>query len=125
METTRTLDLHQKTVVRALADFMAFYNGCVRQGFRGRLEVIHGYGSSGVGGGIKQALREFLDAHAASFQRVVYAPGNPGMTVVYPKAEIGEGPPKPDGKIRRITPLVPTRKASNSAASSRKLNGPR
>jgi DNA-nicking Smr family endonuclease len=109
MSQIRSIDLHQHTVREALRDFTAFYNRCLREGYRGRIEAIHGYGSAGVGGAIKPALREFLEARASCFERIVFTPGNPGVTAVYPKCQIGDDPPQADGKTRRITPLPGTR----------------
>ena len=53
-----------------MREFVRFYNACVRSGYRGRLEVIHGYGSTGGGGVIREELRRFLKAHAEIFRRV-------------------------------------------------------
>lgn len=117
MPESRSIDLHGKTVAQAIADFTAFYNRAVREGFRGRVEAIHGYGSSGVGGQIKPALRQFLEARAASFTRIVYAPGNPGLTAVIPKSEIELAHAPADGKTRRITPL-PARRGQGSGRRS-------
>jgi hypothetical protein len=81
------IDLHGLTVADALARFTAHYNGRLRAGDIGPLRVIHGYGSSGRGGDLRTALREFLFRYAG---RLDFVPGetyfnNPGVTVVYPK----------------------------------------
>ncbi|MGB8260047.1 MAG: Smr/MutS family protein [Terracidiphilus sp.] len=102
MSPSRSIDLHQRTVRQAIADFIAFYNGCLRQGYRGRIDVIHGYGSSGTGGLIKAELRAFLEARATCFDRIVYEPGNPGMSAVYPRLEIGEEVPREGSRARRV-----------------------
>jgi hypothetical protein len=119
MSQLRTIDLHQRTVREALRDFTAFYNRAVREGYRGRLEAIHGYGSAGVGGGIKLALRQYLETHAGCFERIVYTPGNPGVTAVYPKTEIGDAAPRADGKIRRLTPLPGARQPAVPAGKKK------
>jgi hypothetical protein len=84
---SRSIDLHNHTVPEALRDFVRFYNGCVRTGYRGRIEVIHGYGSNGSGGIIREELRRFLSAHDEIFGE--FLPGeslrNPGVTIVYAK----------------------------------------
>jgi DNA-nicking Smr family endonuclease len=66
MSETRSIDLHNFTVAEALREFVRFYNNCVRSGYRGRLEVIHGYGSTGGGGVIREELRKYLKAHSES-----------------------------------------------------------
>jgi hypothetical protein len=73
-------------VHEAIEQFVDFYNGCVRSGYRGCIEVIHGYGSSGVGGTIQQELRRYLARNCERLE--IYVPGdlgNPGITRVYPK----------------------------------------
>ena len=60
----RTLDLHGLTWTEAQAAFIDFYNGAVRQasGNAGsRLDVVHGYGSTGTGGVLRTRLRGFLE----------------------------------------------------------------
>jgi hypothetical protein len=69
-----------------MEQFVDFYNSCVRSGYRGCIEVIHGYGSSGVGGKIQQELRRYLARNSERLE--IYVPGdlgNPGITRVYPK----------------------------------------
>ena len=87
MNYLRSIDLHNLTVTEALRAFVRFYNGCVRAGFRGRLEVIHGYGSGGSGGAIRQELRKYLEAHAETFGEFLAGESlrNPGVTIVYVK----------------------------------------
>ncbi len=81
------IDLHGMTVAEGLARLVAHYNARVRAGDTGPIRVVHGYGSSGRGGDLRSAVREFLQRHAG---RVEFVPGekyfnNPGVTVVYPK----------------------------------------
>ena len=87
MEKSRSIDLHNFTVAEALREFVRFYNSCVRGGYRGRVEVIHGYGSNGVGGSIREELRRFLKGYEEIFGE--YLPGeslrNPGVTILYVK----------------------------------------
>lgn len=70
-----------------MREFVRFYNGCVRSGYRGRLEVIHGYGSSGSGGAIREELRRYLKAHAEVFGEFLAGESlrNPGVTILYPR----------------------------------------
>jgi DNA-nicking Smr family endonuclease len=95
---TRSIDLHNCTVPEAVHAFVRFYNSCVRSGYRGRVEVIHGYGSSGVGGAIKTELRRYLAAHAEIFGEVLFGESlrNPGVTVLYPRDT-----PAPSSLFRR------------------------
>jgi len=82
---SRSIDLHGCIVPEAIAQFVAFYNQCVRSGHIGPIEVVHGYGSSGKGGVIKAALLEYLEANADCIRGYVPGAGNPGMTRIHPK----------------------------------------
>ncbi len=105
MNESRSIDLHNCTVAEAIGQFVRFYNGCVRSGYRGRIEVIHGYGASGVGGVIKQELRKYLAAHSNVFGE--FLPGeslrNPGVTILYAKETQAAMPPG-QGRSSRLTP---------------------
>ena len=96
--TSRSIDLHNCTVPEAILEFVRFYNSCVRSGYRGRVEVIHGYGSSGVGGTIKNELRAYLAAHEEIFGEVLFGESlrNPGVTILYPRET-----PAPSSLFRR------------------------
>jgi dsDNA-specific endonuclease/ATPase MutS2 len=87
MSESRSIDLHERTVAEAIREFVRFYNSCVRNGYRGRLEVIHGYGKSGNGGVIRDEMRKFLKAHEETFGEFLAGESlrNPGVTIVYPK----------------------------------------
>ena len=81
------IDLHGLRVTEAIARLSETCNRRLRSGNAGPIRVIHGYGSSGRGGDLRNAVREYLDRHA---ERVEYVPGekffnNPGVTIVYPK----------------------------------------
>ena len=58
----RILDLHGLTWAEAEASFIEFYNQTVRQADKDavRLDVVHGYGSTGTGGVLLTRLRGFL-----------------------------------------------------------------
>lgn len=85
------VDLHEKTWHEALAEFIAFYNEAIEHAAGGppaRLNVIHGYGSSGSGGVLRKRLQNFLKEHALQ-GRLEFTPGehadaNPGHTLVVP-----------------------------------------
>lgn len=84
MEDNMKIDLHGMRTRDAIELFIAHYNKLVSQG-GDRLEVVHGYGSTGVGGDIRGALRTLLDAYP---DKVRYISGemigNKGVTVVIP-----------------------------------------
>ena len=87
------LDLHGYTAQQALDFFLSFYNRQVGAGKRSSIEIVHGYGSSGEGGLIRQRLRTFLSGFPG---KVTYTPGenldgNPGYTLVHPKSLLPEG----------------------------------
>jgi hypothetical protein len=94
MNVSRSIDLHDCTVQEAISKFLDFYNTCVRSGYRGRIEVIHGYGSTGVGGIIKQELRKYLAANTERIEQFIAGDlvGNPGVTILYPKRTLKASP---------------------------------
>jgi hypothetical protein len=94
MNESRSIDLHHHTVPEAIGEFARFCNDCVRSNYRGRVEVIHGYGSTGAGGAIRKKLRAYLAAHAECFGSVLPGDslGNPGVTIVYPKKLLPTSP---------------------------------
>jgi dsDNA-specific endonuclease/ATPase MutS2 len=104
MSETRSIDLHNFTVAEALREFVRFYNHCVRSGYRGRLEVIHGYGSTGGGGVIREELRKYLKAHAETFGEFLAGESlrNPGVTILYPRESLAATPPGPIAGLSAI-----------------------
>jgi Smr domain len=114
MSESRSIDLHNFTVAEAIREFVRFYNGCVRSGYRGRLEVIHGYGSNGTGGVIREELRKFLKAHEEIFGE--FLPGenlrNPGVTILYPRESPAPMPLGLGGGISSMWYKKPFRKPS-------------
>jgi dsDNA-specific endonuclease/ATPase MutS2 len=54
------IDLHDKNVNEAINYFMIKYNEIISKGFKGEINVIHGYGSSGV-------LKEKKTMHCGEF----------------------------------------------------------
>lgn len=77
------IDLHNKTLREAINHFIAEYNRVVSRGLKDDIEVIHGYGSSGVGGRIKNHFKSFSEAHKEYF--LVVHNQNIGVTIVKPK----------------------------------------
>jgi hypothetical protein len=81
-----SLDLHGMTREKAREAFIEFYNGSVlgSTGRAVRFEVVHGYGSSGVGGVLRSWLRGFLDRHSTylEYQSGEHIDGNQGHTFV-------------------------------------------
>jgi hypothetical protein len=88
MSDSRTLDLHGLTWTEAQAAFIDFYNSAVRRtdGNAGRLDVVHGYGSTGTGGVLRTRLRGFLERYNSyfEFQPGENVDGNLGHTIVVP-----------------------------------------
>jgi hypothetical protein len=80
-------DLHGCTVPEAMRQFIVFYNDCVRSGYQGFIEVIHGYGSSGPGGAIQRELRRYLGMNSDRLEMYIAGEsvGNPGIAKVHPK----------------------------------------
>ncbi len=60
------LDLHGMRATEALAALVSRYNRLVASGQR-RLLVVHGYGSSGVGGDLRRRVRNFLRSAKVEF----------------------------------------------------------
>ena len=84
----RVLDLHGLTWAEAEVSFIEFYNQTVRPAGRAavRLDVVHGYGSSGIGGVLVTRLRGFLGRYESclEFKAGERLDGNPGHTIVVP-----------------------------------------
>jgi len=85
--TSDEIDLHGLTVAEGLARLTRHYNARLKSGNSGPIRIVHGYGSSGRGGDLRAAVREFLGRHAG---RLEFVPGetyfnNPGVTIVYPR----------------------------------------
>ena len=84
----RILDLHGLTWAEAEASFIEFYNQTLCQVGKGAvgLDVVHGYGSTGIGGVLLTRLRGFLARYEAclDFQTGEKVDGNPGHTIVVP-----------------------------------------
>jgi hypothetical protein len=100
MSESRSIDLHECTVAEAIGAFVRFYNACLRSGYRGRIEVIHGYGSMGVGGKIRAELRKYLEAHKETFGEYLAGESlrNPGVTILYVKETLA-GAPRGQGSM--------------------------
>ena len=86
-----TLDLHGQTWSEALPAFIEAYNGALRRS-GGGLEVVHGYGASGVGGVLRKRLRAFLRRHEGRLEFMLGedVDGNAGVTLVVPRAALPE-----------------------------------
>jgi hypothetical protein len=86
MNNNRIVDLHGMTWLEALPAFIEFYNNAVARGDKARLEIIHGYGSTGEGGVLRKRLHGFLEGRAGSLE--VHTDNNPGHTFITPKAAL-------------------------------------
>lgn len=84
MASARELFLHDETWPEARAILTEFYNEVVRKGYTGPVDVIHGWGSTGVGGVKRHALRTFLTRHGIAFVTGEQKDGNPGHTILTP-----------------------------------------
>lgn len=76
------IDLHEMTVSEALDYFIEIYNSNKGQS----LKIIHGYGSTGIGGRIKSAVRNFIESNRSCFSRIEFGENidrNKGYTIVY------------------------------------------
>ena len=87
LKNNRTVDLHGLSVPKALEKFIQFYNQCIKECYKDRIEVVHGYGSSGIGGDIKKELLLYLNKNSRLLVSFLEGDkiGNPGVTIVYPK----------------------------------------
>lgn len=75
------------TVSEALDYFIGTYNSNKGQS----LKIIHGYGSTGVGGRIKSALRSFIESNKSCFSRIEFGETldrNQGYTIVYYRTQL-------------------------------------
>ncbi|HVU10231.1 MAG TPA: Smr/MutS family protein [Phototrophicaceae bacterium] len=79
------LDLHAYPLGEALETFLDEYNRRVRAGKLHRFTVIHGYGSTGRGGKIRQALRLLLAQYPECVSFSDTLDGNDGATIIHPK----------------------------------------
>lgn len=81
------IDLHGFTIVEALSVFVRFYNSRIVRGNTTQFIVIHGYGSGGDGGQIRNRLRKYLGRFPDCVEFVPGGQylGNPGITLIAPK----------------------------------------
>ncbi len=79
------LDLHAYALGEALEKFLEEYNRRVRDKKLHRFTVIHGYGSTGKGGKIRQTLRLLLTEYADRVSFSDTLDGNDGATIIHPK----------------------------------------
>jgi hypothetical protein len=78
----KTIDLHGFTVKDALDEVVYQYNAELIWGSKNNLYVIHGYGSTGVGGIIRRTLRMYLASRNVTF-KCGDDNNNRGVTIVY------------------------------------------
>lgn len=78
----QTLDVHGLKSVEALLALKKLHQRLVDTGFRGRLLVVHGYGSGGTGGVLRTKLRKWMDEEQIEYLCGELAGGNPGTSIV-------------------------------------------
>ena len=96
------LDLHGYSVQDALEEFVALYNRLCERRHPPDIRVIHGYGSGGKGGEIRDRLRAFLSSYPDHLKWVEgeKAENNPGVTLVRPRR------PLPDAVSRLASEIL-------------------
>ncbi len=74
--------------------------------------MIHGYGSTGGGGVIREELRKYLKAHAETFGEFLAGESlrNPGVTILYPGESLATMPPGQGAGLSSIPRVKPPRK---------------
>lgn len=77
-----TIDLHGLSVDAAIRTLIDRCNHLFSGGYRGKITVVHGYGSGGQGGAIKGRLKGFLAKHPEYFDAPSWEGGNPGATII-------------------------------------------
>ena len=103
------IDLHEMTVTEALDYFIGTYNSNKGQS----LKIIHGYGSTGVGGRIRSAVRNFIELNKSCFNRVEFGEileRNQGYTIVYYRSELPDSNDILKEKIRDYCAMSPKTK---------------
>lgn len=76
------LDVHGLDAEEAIYRVLSKFDHLIKHGQRQRIDVIHGYGSSGVGGSLRRLLRETFDRCKIEYFCGELLDGNPGHTVV-------------------------------------------
>lgn len=79
---SEVIDLHGLSTDVAIQTFISRANKLCNAGHRGWVTVVHGYGSTGVGGVIKQRIRALLNHHADAYESRFNDALNPGSTEV-------------------------------------------
>ena len=90
---TYELDLHGHTWRESLKEFISVYNEAVNNGGEPsdiEIAVIHGYGSTGEGGVLRNRLRGFLSRYGncLDFTPGEEIDGNQGCTIVKPVSSL-------------------------------------
>ena len=101
------IDLHGYTAIEAIEIFVNYYNRNFSSGNKSSISVIHGYGSSGVGGVIKSSFQKFLLSNSDyfSFQRKLPSDANLLTSEMIEFCSNGKTESKILGKFRRYGDL--------------------
>ena len=95
------IDNHGDSTGTAIDTFIKIYNRNLENGDKGAIRVIHGRGSTGVGGEIKIRLRTYLMEHSdyLNYKKGEDIDGNEGYTMVYPNLPL---PTIPDSLVNKV-----------------------
>ena len=116
------IDLHNYSTGTALDYFVCYYNDEIKNRTGGTIKVIHGYGSTGVGGEIRTRLRTFLKEHSdyLRFEFGENIDNNRGYTLVYPNRPL---PPMSDSISGKILEFCTTSKSEEKILNKFRLYG--
>jgi hypothetical protein len=118
------IDLHGLKTKEALEAFTNYYNKRVQRGQKSPIEVLHGYGSHGVGGeAIKKRLRGLLKRYPehASFESGRVKGGMyDDRTIVYPKKPL---PSQEEGLAGEILAFCTIKKSEEKVLNKFRSHG--
>ena len=116
----KQIDLHGMTWAEAREAVVEAYNESVADGSFDTLDIVHGYGASGLGGVLRTALRTFLTTHGVYFHCGEVLDRNPGHTLVVPEVPL---PGVPDRLQADILGYCETPKTREQIAGKYRRSG--
>ena len=105
----KQIDLHGMTWTEAREAVVEAYNESVADGSFDTLDIVHGYGASGLGGTLRTALRTFLTTHGVFHHCGEDLDRNPGHTVAFPETPLPGVPDRLQMDILRYCETPKTR----------------